>query len=231
MQEKRMAGIKAADYIKDNMIVGLGTGSTVYYLIEQIGRLVKQGLNIKTVPTSKRTSSLAKKFNIPEITIDEVAKIDLAVDGVDEIDKHFNAIKGGGGALFREKIVSKIANKVIWIMDSSKIVDTIGTFPLPVEILPYGFTHIIRKLEVLSFSPTLRMNSDTPYITDNHNYIIDLHLGKSFDIEYVSEKLKSISGVLETGLFLNTCDKIIVGIDNEARVIENKEKGTPENSV
>ena len=231
MQEKRMAGIKAADYIKDNMIVGLGTGSTVYYLIEQVGRLVKQGLNIKAVPTSRRTSSLAKKFNIPEIAIDEVAKIDLAIDGVDEIDKHFNAIKGGGGALFREKIVSKIANKVIWIMDSSKMVDTIGTFPLPVEILPYGFTHIIRKLEVLSFHPTLRMNSDTPYMTDNNNYIVDLHLGKSFDIEYVSEKLKSISGVLETGLFLNSCDKIIVGINNEARVIENKEKGTLENSM
>lgn len=226
MQEKRMAGIKAADYIKDNMIVGLGTGSTVYYLIEQVGRLVKQGLNIKTVPTSKRTSSLAKKFNIPEIAIDEVTKIDLAIDGVDEIDKHFNAIKGGGGALFREKIVSKIANKVIWIMDSSKMVDTIGAFPLPVEILPYGFTHTIRKLEVLSFNPTLRMNSDTPYITDNNNYIVDLHLGKSFDIEYVSEKLKSISGVLETGLFLNACDKIIVGINNKARVIENKGKGT-----
>jgi ribose 5-phosphate isomerase A len=226
MQEKRMAGIKAADYIKDNMIVGLGTGSTVYYLIEQVGRLVKQGLNIKTVPTSRRTSSLAKKFNIPEIAIDEVAKIDLAIDGVDEIDKHFNAIKGGGGALFREKIVSKIANKVIWIMDSSKMVDTIGTFPLPVEILSYGFTHIIRKLEVLSFNPTLRMNSDIPYMTDNNNYIVDLHLGKSFDIEYVSEKLKSISGVLETGLFLNACDKIIVGIDDETRVIENKEKGT-----
>ncbi len=231
MQGKRMAGIRAADYIKDNMIVGLGTGSTVYYLIEQVGRLVKLGLNIKIVPTSKRTSSLAKKFNIPEIAIDEVAKIDLAIDGVDEIDKHFNAIKGGGGALFREKIVSKIANKVIWIMDSSKMVDTIGTFPLPVEILPYGFTHIIRKLEVLSFNPTLRMNSDTPYITDNNDYIVDLHLGKSFDIEYVSEKLKSISGVLETGLFLNACDKIIVGIDNETRVIENKEKGTPENSM
>lgn len=172
MQEKRMAGIKAVDYIKDNMIVGLGTGSTVYYLIEQVGRLVKQGLNIKTVPTSRRTSSLAKKFNILEISIDEVAKIDLAIDGVDEIDKHFNAIKGGGGALFREKIVSKIANKVIWIMDSSKIVDTIWAFPLPVEILPYGFTHIIRKLEVLSFHPTLRMNSDTPYMTDNNNYIV-----------------------------------------------------------
>jgi ribose 5-phosphate isomerase A len=226
MREKRMAGIKAADYIKDNMIVGLGTGSTVYYLIEQVGRLVKLGLNIKIVPTSKRTSSLAKKFNIPEIAIDKIKKIDLAIDGVDEIDKHFNAIKGGGGALFREKIVSTIANKVIWIMDSSKMVDTIGTFPLPVEILPYGFTHIIKKLEVLSFNPTLRMNSDIPYMTDNNNYIVDLHLGKSFDIEYVSKKLKSISGVLETGLFLNACDKIIVGIGDETRVIENKEKGT-----
>ena len=224
MQEKRIAGIKAADYIKDTMIVGLGTGSTVYYLIEQVGKLVKQGLNIKTVPTSKRTSSLAKKFNIPEIEIDKIKKIDLAIDGVDEIDKHFNAIKGGGGALFREKIVSTIANKVIWIMDSSKIVDTIGKFPLPVEILPYGFTHVIEKLQMLSFNPTLRMKSDIPYVTDNHNYIVDLHLGESFNIEYVSEQLKSITGVLETGLFLNTCEKIIVGKNNEAKVIENRNK-------
>lgn len=130
MQEKRLAGIKAADFIKDDMIVGLGTGSTVYYLIEQVGKFVKQGLNIKAVSTSKRTSSLAEKFDIPEISIDEAEKIDLAIDGVDEIDKHFNAIKGGGGSLFREKIVSTIANKVIWIMDSSKMVDAIGAFPL-----------------------------------------------------------------------------------------------------
>jgi len=135
MKEKKMAGIKATEYIQDNMILGLGTGSTAYYMIERVGELVSQGLNIKAVATSQSTTNLANDFKIPLVSIDEVERIDLAIDGVDEIDGQFNAIKGGGGALFREKMVANIADNVIWIMDSSKIVDSIGTFPLPVEIL------------------------------------------------------------------------------------------------
>lgn len=224
MEEKKIAGIKAAEYIENNMVIGLGTGSTAYYMIEKVGELVKSGLNIKAVATSQSTENLAKNFNIPLISIDDVERIDLAIDGVDEIDYQFNAIKGGGGALFREKMVSNIADKVIWIMDSSKLVDYIGSFPLPVEILPYGHNHILKKLKSLSFNPVLRMKGEVPFVTDNHNYIVDLHIGKEFDIKYVSEILKSISGVLETGLFLNICDKIIVGTSNEIKVIENINK-------
>lgn len=224
MEEKKIAGIKATEYIEDNMIIGLGTGSTAYYMIERVGQMVKQGLNIKAVATSQSTTNLANEFNIPLVSIDKVERIHLAIDGVDEIDSDFNAIKGGGGALFREKMVANIADKVIWIMDSSKVVDSIGAFPLPVEILPYGYTHILKKLNLLSLNPVLRMKGDVPFLTDNHNYIADLHLGKAFDIKDVSEKLKFISGVLETGLFLNTCDRIIVGTGNETKIIENPKK-------
>ncbi|WP_027630602.1 ribose-5-phosphate isomerase RpiA [Ruminiclostridium cellobioparum] len=224
MTEKKNAAIKAAEYIEDNMTVGLGTGSTAYYVIERVGELVKHGLNIKAVATSLSTANIASGFNIPLVSIDEVERIDLAIDGVDEIDGGFNAIKGGGGALFREKMVAALADRVIWIMDSSKVVDAIGTFPLPVEILTYGYNHILRKLELLSLSPVLRLKSDGPFLTDNHNYIVDLHIGKGFDIKYVSEQLKAIPGVLETGLFLNMCDRIIVGIKDEVKVIENPGK-------
>ncbi len=221
MLEKKIAGIKATEYIEDNMILGLGTGSTAYFLIEKVGELIKQGLNIKAVATSQSTASLAKKLNIPLVSIDNVKKIDLAIDGVDEIDSNFNAIKGGGGALFREKMVASIADKVIWIMDSSKVVDSIGTFPLPVEIIPYGYRHILKQLKLLSLNPILRVKEDIPFVTDNHNYIVDLHIGKGFDIKSINEKLKSITGVLETGLFLNTCDMMIIGYNNAAEVVEN----------
>lgn len=221
MQEKKIAGIKATEYIEDNMILGLGTGSTAYYMIEKVGQLVSQGINIKAVATSQSTSDIANKFNIPLVSIDEIDRIDLAIDGVDEIDGQFNAIKGGGGALFREKMVASIADRVIWIMDSCKVVDFIGTFPLPVEILPYGYNHILKKLNQLSLNPVLRMNYGTPFVTDNHNYMVDLHIGKAFDIKHVSQKLESISGVLETGLFLNICDRIIVGTSDGAKVVEN----------
>lgn len=224
MEEKKIAGIKATEYIEDNMIIGLGTGSTAYYMIERVGQLVKQGLNIKAVATSQSTADLANEFNIPLVSIDQVERIHLAIDSVDEINGDFNAIKGGGGALFREKMVANIADKVIWIMDSSKVVDSIGAFPLPVEILPYGYSHILKKLNLLSLNPVLRMKGDVPFLTDNHNYIVDLHLGKAFDIKDVSEKLKAISGVLETGLFLNTPDRIIVGTGNETKIIENPKK-------
>jgi len=222
MLQKKIAGEKAAEYIKDGMILGMGTGSTAYYMIQRVGELVAQGLRIKAVATSKGTENLANELNIPILTIDEVDSIDLVIDGVDEIDPAFNAIKGGGGALFREKIVAKQAKEVIWIMDESKLVDAIGNFPLPVEILPYGYTQHLRRLEEYGFNPVLRKNKEGgTYITDNGNYIADLHLGKPMNIEDVYHKLKDLTGVLEVGLFLNMCNRIVVGTDNGVKVIEN----------
>jgi ribose 5-phosphate isomerase A len=222
--KKRIAGEKATEYIEDGMTIGMGTGSTAYYMIKKVGELVAKGMNLKAVATSQKTANLAKELNIPLFAIDEVDKIDLAIDGVDEIDSDFNAIKGGGGALFREKMVATMADKIIWIMDQSKLVDHIGAFPLPVEILPYGHTKILKKMEEYSLNPVLRTREGKVFITDNGNYIADLHLKKPLDIEDVSNKLNSIVGVLETGLFLNMCNLIVVGTDDGVKIIENKSK-------
>lgn len=224
MNQKKIAGEKAAEYIQEGMIVGLGTGSTARYLVDKVGELVKEGLQIQAVPTSKATELQARELGIPLLDINEVGHIDLAIDGVDEIDKNFDAIKGGGGALFREKIVADLAKEVIWIMDESKLVDHLGKFPLPIEILPYGYKVIYKKLEGYGFNPIMRKNGDELFITDNGNYIVDLHLGVSADINEVKYKISNIVGVLETGLFLKMCTRIIVGTDNGVKVIEAKEQ-------
>ena len=223
MDQKRIVGEKTADYIKNGMILGLGTGSTAYYMIKKVGELVQSGMDLKAVATSKSTENLAKELHIPLVDIDKVDKIDLAIDGVDEIDINFNAIKGGGGALFREKIVASLAKEVIWIMDESKLVDNIYDFPLPVEILPYGYTHVIKKLQDYLLNPVIRMKSDNFFITDNGNYIVDLHIGKLININDVYNKVNEIYGVLETGLFINMCNRIIIGTNNIAKVIENRQ--------
>ena len=224
MNKKKIAGEKAVEYIKDGMILGLGTGSTAYYMINKVGELVEKGMKLKAVATSKSTEILAEELKIPLVLIDEVDKIDLAIDGVDEIDREFNAIKGGGGALFREKIVANLAKKVIWIMDDSKLVENIGEFPLPVEILPYGYKHTIKKLENYSLNPIIRIKENKIFITDNGNYIVDLHIGKPINISDIYSKISRIPGVLEIGLFINMCNFIIVGTNNEVKVIENKIK-------
>lgn len=222
MEAKKIAAEKAIEYIKNGMILGLGTGSTAYYMIKKVGELIQSGMDLKAVATSKDTENLAKELQIPLVKIDEIDRIDLAIDGVDEIDMGFSAIKGGGGALFREKIVANLAKEVIWIMDDSKLVDSIGEFPLPVEVLPYGYTHVIRKLKEYSLSPITRMKSNEFFITDNGNYIVDLHIGKPIDIGKVYSKVKEIPGVLEVGLFINMCNYIIIGTSNGVKVIKNK---------
>ncbi len=222
MDKKKLAGEKATEYIKDGMILGLGTGSTAYYMIKKVGELVKAGMNLKAVATSKSTEELAIQLQIPLVSIDEIDKIDLSIDGIDEIDKNFNAIKGGGGALFREKIVASLADEVIWIMDDSKLVDYIGAFPLPIEILPYGYTQVIKKLKNHSFNPKLRMKNGKPFITDNGNYIVDLHFNSKIDIDYTLKKINEITGVLENGLFLNMCQRIVIGTEQGVKIIENK---------
>ncbi|MGE4549667.1 MAG: ribose-5-phosphate isomerase RpiA [Intestinibacillus sp.] len=224
MEQKRIAGEKAAEYIKEGMTVGLGTGSTAYYMVEAVGKLVAGGMKLRAVPTSKATEAQALGLGIPLASIDEVESLDLAIDGVDEIDPQFNAIKGGGGALFREKVVASAAKEVIWIMDESKLVDAIGTFPLPIEILPYGYTHVLGKMEAAGLHPVLRVKDGKTFVTDNGNYIADLHIGAPMPIADVAAKLDGVVGVLETGLFLNMCKRIIVGTDSGVKVIENESR-------
>ena len=224
MDKKKIAGEKAAEYVKDGMTLGLGTGSTAFHAVNAVGELVKKGMKPQAVPTSKATEAQARELGIPLLTIDEVEHIDLAIDGVDEIDPAFNAIKGGGGALYREKVVATMADEVIWIMDDSKLVEKIGAFHLPVEIAQYGSKQAIAKMEAYGWNPVLRVRDGKTFVTDNGNFIADLHLGAGFDIEDVYNKLSGMLGVLEHGLFLNMCKRIIVGTDEGAVVTENPAK-------
>ena len=224
MNLKEVVGKEAVKYVEDGMIVGLGTGSTVFYFVHALADRVKEGLNIQMVSTSIQTVELAKSLGLNIKELEEIDHIDLAVDGVDEIDKNFNAIKGGGAALFREKIVADIAKEVIWIYDESKDVEKLGKFNLPVEILPFGYSHTVRKLTEAGLNPVIRKKDGEILITDNHNYIADLHLGYGFDIEEVKEKLANIVGVVEHGLFLNMCKLCIRGTPGGAVIINNPNK-------
>ena len=168
---------------------------------------------------------IARELGIPLLTIDELDHVDLAIDGVDEIDPQFNAIKGGGGALYREKVVASMAKEVIWIMDESKLVDKIGAFHLPVEIAQYGSKQAMERMAAYGWNPVLRVRDGKTFVTDNGNFIADLHLGAGFDIQDVYSKLTGMLGVLEHGLFLNMCKRMIVGHSNgEVQVIENPSK-------
>lgn len=220
MNQKEIAGRKAAEYVKDGMVVGLGTGSTAKFMVDAVGELVKNGMKIQGVPTSRATEAQARELGIPLLDINEVDHIDLAIDGVDEIDPQFNATKGGGGALFREKVVASLAKEVIWIMDESKLVEALGAFPLPIEVVPYGYTLVFKKMEEYGYNPKMRMNGEELFVTDNGNYIIDLQLGVPADIEGVKEKVNAIVGVVETGQFLKMCKRMVVGTDEGAKVIE-----------
>lgn len=221
---KKLAGEKAAEYVKDGMVLGLGTGSTAYHMVNAVGELVKKGYNLKAIPTSKATEKQARELGIPLLTIDEVDHIDLDIDGVDEIDPEFNAIKGGGGALYREKVVATLADEVIWIMDESKLVDHIGDFHLPIEVAKYGSKQAFEKMDAFGWKPTFREKDGERFVTDNGNYIIDLHLGAGFDIEDVRTKIDTIVGVLEHGLFLNFCKRMIVGKSDGTLLIKENPK-------
>ncbi len=221
MNLKKMVGIEAARQIEDGMIVGLGTGSTAYYMVEEVGRLVKEeGLSITGVTTSNATKIHAQKLGIPLKTIDEVSHVDLTIDGADEISQDFQGIKGGGAALLFEKIVATYSSKVIWIVDRSKMVTDLGAFPLPVEVIPYGSQQIMRIFEEKGYHPVMRMNSDSEYLrTDSNNYIIDLHLEKISAPHALAAELEKMVGVVEHGLFLDMVDTVIVGNEDGPKLL------------
>lgn len=228
---KKMVGYKSVDdYVKSGMVVGLGTGSTAYFAVERLGQLLKDGTleDIVAIPTSIRTKEQAEELGIPLVTLDTHSKLDVAIDGADEVDPDLNLVKGGGGALFREKIVEVCADKFIVIVDESKICDGLGPgFPLPVEIVPFCHEHTLRTVAALpsldGCKPVLRMGSSTNNqndgdeiaVTDNGNYIVDLHFEEPIkDAVKAGEELKNTVGVVEHGLFCGmTTAVIIAGAD------------------
>ena len=254
-EQKKLAAFKAAGEIQDNMILGLGTGSTVYQLIVKLAERVRGGLSIHAAATSARTEELAAHYGIPLIPFHGAQQIHLAIDGVDAIDPDFHSIKGGGGALFREKVIALKALRVIWIMDQSKLVPTLNGLTLPVEVVPFALEYVEEQVRAMGFTSCLRRNGDGPaedgpdrgrldksgldrsrlvrnglirnglvrsglsgdnpganaFLTDNGNYILDLQGKEGMDYRLMAGKLKALTGVVETGLFGNICEKIIVG--------------------
>ncbi|WP_079508666.1 ribose-5-phosphate isomerase RpiA [Mesobacillus jeotgali] len=209
MNEKRLVGEKAVEYVKNGMVVGLGTGSTVYYTIKKLGELVRAGMNIKGIPTSEQTAALAREEGITLTDFNEVESIDIAIDGADEVDADLNLIKGGGGALLREKIIANAASTFIVVADSSKNSVKLGTFPLPVEIVQFGFQMTTRKIIGLGCKPKLRLKDGTPVITDNGNYILDCEFKSIESPAVLEQKLNMIPGVVENGLFVNLAARVI----------------------
>ncbi len=210
-QLKKMAGEKAAERIKDGMIIGLGTGSTVKYTVLRIGEMVKDGLEIIGIPTSRATEQLASRIGIPLGDINEYQEIDLTIDGADQVDSELNLIKGGGGALLREKMVAHASKYEIIVVDERKICNVLGSFPLPVEIVKFGYQRTISVLEKLGCRASLRHRDGEIYVTDNGNYIVDCKFEEIRDPQTLEREIDEIPGVVEIGLFVNLADEIIIG--------------------
>ncbi|MBI6629166.1 ribose-5-phosphate isomerase RpiA [Pontibaca salina] len=230
---KFVAAKRAADFVEDGMKVGLGTGSTAAWLVRRLGEMVRDdGLQIKGVPTSTRTAELAREVGIEVITLDEAKWLDLTIDGADEFDSDLNLIKGGGGALLQEKIVATASDRMIVIADIGKQVETLGAFPLPVEVVPFGWQVTQRlieealiSLDVLGREAALRMDGDAPFVTDEGNYILDLHLNRIGDARQLAMVLNQIAGVVENGLFIDICDTVVVGFGDGRVELRDVKKG------
>ena len=223
---KRVAAEKALELVQDGMLIGLGTGSTVRYFTEGVGRLVADGMKVRAVPTSRATADLAVELGIPVVT-ELMGAIDLAVDGADEVDPTLNLIKGRGGALTREKLVATVAKRFVVVVDEAKLVKQLGVGVLPVEILPFLWRTTAERLAALGLSLSLRGGDETPYQTDNGNLIIDVKAGEGIkDAAALGMELKKVTGVVEHGLFVGLTDTVIVANGDGPRVIGRQSAGT-----
>ncbi|MEQ1695824.1 MAG: ribose-5-phosphate isomerase RpiA [Hyphomicrobiaceae bacterium] len=224
---KQQAAAKALEYVRPGMKIGLGTGSTAAKFVDLLGAKVKAGLDVVCVPTSEATAAQARALGIRLTTLDEEPVLDLTVDGADELDSELRLIKGGGGALLREKIVAVSSDRMIVISDISKRVDVLGKFPVPVEVVRFGLGSTKRMIEGLAEDVgcagpvTLRMGKDgQPFVTDSGNYILDCAFDSVPDPESLDDVLRQIPGVVESGLFLGICDTAILAGPDGVEVIE-----------
>ena len=233
---KYVAAKRAVDFVEDGMRLGLGTGSTAAWMVRCLGEMVREdGLQVTGVATSTRTAELAREVGITVKTLDEVKWLDLTIDGADEFDPNLNLIKGGGGALLQEKIVATASDQMIVIADPAKEETGLGAFPLPVEVVPFGWQttkalieEVLVNLDVLGRSTSLRLSGEEPYRTDEGNFIIDLHLERIANPQQVSLDLNQIPGVVENGLFLDICDIIVIGNGDGTVEVRNINEDTVE---
>jgi ribose 5-phosphate isomerase A len=231
---KFVAARRAVEYVRDGMKVGLGTGSTAAWMVRCLGeRMQAEKLDVVGVPTSTRTAELARQVGIRVITLDEARWLDLTIDGADEYDPDLNLIKGGGGALLQEKIVATASDRMIVIADATKAVEHLGAFPLPVEVIPFGWQttkalveEMLDSLDVMGRTASLRMNRDAPFVTDEGNFILDLHLQRIGNPRQLSLVLNQVPGVVENGLFIDICDTVVVGHGDGRVEVTDLDAGT-----
>ncbi|WP_442796085.1 ribose-5-phosphate isomerase RpiA [Pelobium manganitolerans] len=209
MNPKQLVGEEAAKYVKNGMVIGLGTGSTAFFAIQKIGELVKNGLQIKGVPTSKATEELAKSLNIPLLAIEDVKRIDVTIDGADEFDPQKNLIKGGGAALLREKIIASVTDFYVIIADAAKGSEVLGSFAVPVEITPFAKEITMAQLKALGCQPVLRVKHGQAVVTDNQNYIADCKFERIDEPAKLAAKMNAIPGVVENGIFAGMANVVI----------------------
>ncbi len=211
---KKNAALAALALIEDGMALGLGTGSTAAFLVEALGRKVAGGLRVSAVATSERTAKQARDLAIPLTTLDETPVLDLAIDGADAFDPDLNLVKGGGGALLREKIVVSCAARFVVIADASKRVARLGAFPLPVEVVPMAATPLTRRIGALGAAVELRRDRfGEPFATDEGHWILDCAFGRIADPPALAQALQALTGVVEHGLFVAMADEIIIGTE------------------
>ena len=211
-QLKMKAAEAAVAQVKDGMIVGLGTGSTAWFAVEAIGRRVAEGLRITAIPTSEQTGEHARGLGVSLSSLAEHHQIDLTIDGADEVERgDLNLIKGGGGALLREKIVASASARLVIIVDETKLVDRLGHFPVPVEVVPFGWQATARRVANLGGNPSLRVGADgKAFVTDGGHYIIDCAFGPIRAPAQLENDLNSIVGIVENGLFIGLASQVIV---------------------
>ncbi len=226
--EKENAAHAAMDFVEDGMTLGLGTGSTAKFFVENLAEEIAEGLVVRGVPTSEQTRRLAESLGVPLVDVEQVDRIHMTVDGADEVDEHAQLIKGGGAALLREKIIANASDLMIVIADSSKKVDMLGQFPLPVEVTPFGYTITAKKTyDALTragvLKPMIKVRTgpgNKPIVTDGGNYILDCSCGAIPDAPLASALLSNIPGVVEHGLFINLARTVIIGAEDGATIFE-----------
>ncbi|MGK2740137.1 ribose-5-phosphate isomerase RpiA [Tepidicaulis sp. LMO-SS28] len=218
--QKRAAAERALDFVEDGMRLGLGTGSTAEYFVRLLGEKVSKGLKVVGIPTSERTAALAEELGIPLTNLDETPELDLTVDGADELDAQLRLIKGGGGALLREKIVATASKNMIVIADQSKMVETLGKFPLPVEVVPFGsrvtsmkIAEVAREYGCTGEIEPRDDDYDVPFLTDSENFIYDCNFGSIPDPDGLNRALNLIPGVVDNGLFIGIATMAIIGTE------------------
>lgn len=209
---KQQVGEHAATLVQNNTIIGVGTGTTAYWLIRSLAKRIEQGLNIKAVPTSLQTKALAEQWGIPIAELNDVDSIALTIDGADEIDPKLQLIKGGGGALLQEKMVAAASKELIIIVDHTKVVAQLGKFPLPVEVIPFGWKQVAQHIHALGCGEVvLRQKEGKVFVSDHGHYILDCHFGEIADAGKLTVSLNMIPGVVDNGLFVGLASRALVG--------------------